>query len=334
MAMSKKAYFGLGNVPVGIGAVLHGQDITEQEFREKGMFVAGFRAMTEACPHKCLHCFTQRRQRTLTLKEIERVVYEIAELGAIAIAFLGEGEPTVDPDFFPIVECASSAGLIPIVFTEAAAKLRDRGFVKRLKAVGVSVVPKCDSLFNPDYQNWIVGDKTGRYFGERNEAIRLLIDEGFNEIKSDGTTRLGFDMVISSRNIGEVAETLRFCRKNNIRIAFSFFLPVGGSGSSSFDRELEPSVVARQNLRQTIQTIDRNEFGFEHPIWNNFVAVPCVERIQIYGNGQVSPCSAKETIVGTVQQSSLSELHQAILDRFPQHNPSCFDGHCLYRPRI
>lgn len=330
--LSNKAYVGLGNVPIGIGAILRGWDITEQEFKER-LPAVDFRAMTEACPLNCFHCFTDKNPRTLTLTQIKRVIDEVAEMGARAIDFLGEGEPTIDPYFFEIVDYTSSKGIIPVIFTEAATKMRDRDFIRRVKDSGASVCPKCDSLFNAEYQNWVIGDKTGIYFNQRNEALQLLMEEGFNKVELDGTTRLGFDMVISSRNIGEVPETLRFCRKNNLWVVFSFYLPAGRSAGISFDRSLEPTVKKRQEMRRLVFSIDRDEFGFNHTIWNNFATMPCVERIQIYGDGRVSPCPGNETIIGMVQHYSIHELHQMILDQFPDHNPACFDGHCLYRPR-
>jgi len=329
--LSNEVYVGLGKVPVGIGAVLRGWDIAEQDFLTK-LPVVDFRAMTASCPHDCFHCFTDKRKRTLTLKEIKRVIDEVAEMEARAIDFLGEGEPTIDSHFFEIVEYTSSKGIIPVVFTDAATKLRDRDFVQRLKDTGATVCIKCDSLFNPVYQNWVVGDKVGRYFEQRNEALGLLMEVGFNKVESDGTTRIGFDMVISSRNIEEVAETLRFCRKNNLWIVFAFYLPVGRAVNSAFDRSLEPSIRARQEMQRIVHSIDRDEFGFNHVIWNNFATYPCVERIQIYGDGRVSPCPGNETVIGIVQERSIRELHQTILDQFPGHDPSCFDGHCLYRP--
>jgi len=331
--LSEKRYLGLGNVPIGIGAILRGWDMTEQEFKEK-LPVVDFRAMSEACPHNCFHCFTDKNRRTLTLAQIKRVIDEIAEIGARAIDFLGEGEPTIDPDFFEIIGHTSSKGIIPVIFTDAATKMRNRDFIRKVADLGASVCPKCDSLFDANYQNWVVGDKTGQYFNQRNEALQFLMEEGLNKITPDGTTRLGFDMVISSRNIGEVAETLRFCRKNNLWVVFSFYLPAGRSASIGFDRSLEPIVQARQEMRRLVFSIDRDEFGFNHSIWNNFATMPCVERIQIYGDGRVSPCPGNETIIGAVQHYSIRELHQMILDQFPSHDPTCFDGHCLYRPRI
>src|SRR3989339_485461 len=224
--LSEQSYVGLGRVPVGIGAVLKGWNMTEEQFRSSDRLpVLYFRAMTEACPHDCFHCFTDKRKRTLTLAEIKRVIDEAADMGASAIDYLGEGEPTIDPWFFEIIEHTTARGIVPIVFTDAATKMRNSDFVKRVFDTGACVCPKCDSLFNPNYQNWVVGDAEGYYFRERNEAIELLIEMGFSADSDDGTTRLGFIMVVSSKNITEVPETLRLCRERNLWIVFTQFLP-------------------------------------------------------------------------------------------------------------
>lgn len=332
--LSEKKYIGLGQVPIGIGAVLRGWDLTKEEFRlPDHLPVVDFRAMTGECRHKCFHCFTEKRRRTLNLTEIERVIDEIADMGARAIDFLGEGEPTLDEDYFDILEYTSSKGVIPIVFTDAATKMLDRDFVRRTKDTGATVCPKCDSLFNPGYQNMVVGDRDGVYFRQRNEAVDILMREGFNEASPDGTTRLGFDMVISSLNIHEVPKTLEFCRKNNIWIVFSFYLPAGLSGKESFDQNLQPDEDQKHLMRLDVKQIDA-KFGFYHPIYNNFATGPCVERLQIYGDGRVSPCPGNETIIGRVQEKSIRELHRILLEKFPRHNPITFSGHCLYRQSL
>lgn len=328
---SQKLYFGLGRVPVGIGAVIRGWDITEEKFKIN-LPTVDFRAMTNACPHNCFHCFTDKNKRTLKLDQIKKIIDEISLLKARGINFLGEGETSIDPNFFEIIEYTSAKGIIPVVFTDAATKLRDRNFVKRLKASGASICPKCDSLFNADYQNWVVGDKKGKYFYQRNEALKLLIAEGFNEIDSEGTTRLGFDMIISSHNIGEVARTLNFCRENNIWVIFSFYLPAGRSARDDFDQKLQPSEEEKKRMRKIIKSIDRDKFNFDHPLWNNFATMPCVERIQIYGDGRVSPCPGNETIIGNICEKSISELNKYIIEKFPVHNPLCSKGYCPYRP--
>jgi len=332
--LSREKYFGVGQVPIGIGAVLKGWDVSEEDYRDASRFpVVDFRAMTSNCPHNCYHCFTEKRKKTLTLEEIKGVISQIAEIGARGINYLGEGEPTIDKDFFPIIEYTSSKGLVPVVFTDAATKLRDSDFVIKLKHLGASVAPKCDSFFDPDYQNWVVGDKTGKYFRKRNEAIEVLIEEGFNEPSLDGTTRLGYDMVVTKRNMNEVEKTLRFCRENNMWIGFSWFLPVGRSAKEDFDLSLAVSEEEKQKVREIIGKVD-SEYGFNHPVYSNFGTYPCIELMQIYGNGNVSLCPGNETIVGNVRTDKIKDLQQKIYQSRPKRHPSVFDGNCLCRAGV
>ncbi|MBU4369415.1 radical SAM protein [Patescibacteria group bacterium] len=289
--------------------------------------------MTEACPHNCFHCFTDKNRKTLTLDEIKNVIDQLADLNAYAIDFVGEGEPTIDKDFFEIIEYTSSKGIHPSIYTDAAIKMRDRDFIKRVYESGASVCPKCDSLFNEEYQNWVVGDKTGKYFKQRNEAIELLMEYGFNEIQEDGTTRLGFDMVVTKRNIDEVKKTLRYCRKNNLWIIFTTYLPSGRSGKEDFNRSLMLDKGDRTKLKEIVKKIDE-EYEFFHPIWNGSTTMPCIEFLQIYGDGRVSPCVGNEDIIGNIKEISIKELEKKILKKYPFLDRTKFDGYCPYRHKI
>lgn len=335
MEYSEKKYFGLGHVPIGIGAVLKGWDITEEELRDPNRLpTLDFRVMTDACPHNCIHCFTDRQPKTLTLKQIKWITDQFVPYNPKGIDFEGEGEPTIDSEFFEIVEYVASKGIQPIVFTDAATKLRDRNFVRRLKESNASVSPKLDSLFNPDYENWIVGDKTGRYFHQRNEAIELLIEEGFNKVNSDGTTKLGFDMIVSKQNLHEVSNTLRYCRKNNLWIVFSLFLPVGRVVKNGFDKSLLLKEGDKKDLQETVRKIDKEEFGFEHPLYTNFATGPCVEFIQVWGDGGVSVCPGNEEKIGNILEETIPEIRRKLYSKFPKRDPQVYDGNCPFRPKI
>ncbi len=289
--------------------------------------------MTGACPHNCFHCYTDKLAKTLSLIEIKSTIDELAELGTHAIDFVGEGEPTIDEDFFEIIEYTFSKGIQPVVFTEGAAMLRDKKFVERLFKSGASVCLKGDSLWNPNYQNWVVGDKTGAYFKQRNEAMDLLVKTGFSKPVADGTTRLGVAMVLSKKNFKEVEKTLRYCRENNLWIYFSFFLPAGRSATENFDNSLVLSLDEKRRVAEIVKKVDK-EFGFEHDVMNNFLTSRCIESMQIYGNGNVSPCSGNETIIGNIKKESIKEIRSRLLKKYPKHDPATFDGYCLYREKF
>ncbi len=334
MNFSKEKYIGLGNVPVGIGAIIKGWNITEEHFRNPNFLpVVDFRAMTPACPHDCFHCFTNKLKKTITLDEIKKVIDQLAEMKTKAIDFLGEGEPTIDKDFFEIIEYTAAKGIQPIIFTDAATKLRDKDFVRRIKKSGACVCPKCDSLWNKEFQNWVVGDKTGKYFDQRNEAIKILIEEGFNKIGKDGTTRLGFDMIVCKKNMHEVEKTLRYCRENNLWVIFSFYLPVGRCLRGDFDKSLLLTKEEKRGLQEIVRKVDE-EYGFKHEICNNFMTSRCVEFMCIYGDGRVSPCVGTETIAGNIKTHTIKELRKIIIKKFPCHDPRTFDGNCCYREKL
>ncbi|MBS3079686.1 radical SAM protein [Candidatus Pacearchaeota archaeon] len=328
--LSSENYYGLGHVPIRIGAQLSGWDLTEEEAKSGKLRVVDFRAMSPKCPHDCFHCFTEKQRKTLSLDEIKRTIDQIAELGAIGINYLGEGEPTIDPDFFKIVEYTADKGLIPLVFTDAATRLRDKDLVRRLNDQYATICPKLDSLFDEEYQNWVVGDKKREYWGQRNEALDILMEQGFNH---DEPTRLGFIYVVTNRNMYEVEDTLRHCRDNNLWIGFSWFLPTGRSGRADFDRSLTVSEEDKTKIRSIIQRVDA-EYGFNHLIYNNFATHPCVEFMEIFGDGRVSPCSGNDTVVGNVKTEPLAAIRDRILQQYPCHRLETFDGHCLYRPKI
>jgi len=332
---SKEKYIGLGHVPLGVGAIIKGWNITEEHFRNPNFLsVVDFRAMTPACPLNCFHCYTNKMKKTLTLKEIKNTIDQIAKMKGKTIDFLGEGEPTLDKDFFEIIEYTALRGIQPNVYTIGTEKMKNSEFIKRLKKTGVSIILKCDSLWNPEYQNWIVRDKTKKYYNQRQEVLKILIKEGFNKVEKDGTTRLGFDMVISKKNMYEVEKTLRFCRNNNLWIIFAFFLPAGRSKNKNFNKELILSKKEKIKIWNKIKIIDEKEYGFKHVLINNFATTPCVELMQIYGDGRVSPCPGNETIIGNVKTRSLKELKAMIIEKFPVHNLKTFNGYCPYRERF
>ena len=308
--MSNRKYVGLGHVPVGIGAVLKGWDIEECHYRNTARLpVVNFRAMTEACPHNCPHCFTEKKKKTLKIAEIKNIIDQLAEARTHAIDFVGEGEPTIDPDFFTIIEYTASRGIHPVIYTDAATRFRETEFIKRVYESGASVSPKCDSLFNEDYQNWVVGDKQGNYFRQRNEAIDFLIASGFNKVQADGTTRLGFDMVVSKRNMDEVEKTLRYCRENNLWIIFTFYLPSGKSARDNFDFTLAVDDVDKVTISKIVKTVDE-EYFFFHGGWNNLLTTPCIEFLQICGDGGVTACVGNENLIGNIRDTSIKKLEE------------------------
>ena len=76
--------------------------------------------LTDKCQLSCIHCYAdsspQRGHGTMTTGDWRRTIDETAAIGAEEIQFIG-GEPTLHPDFAPLVEYALAAGLRVDVFS-------------------------------------------------------------------------------------------------------------------------------------------------------------------------------------------------------------------------
>jgi radical SAM protein with 4Fe4S-binding SPASM domain len=72
-----------------------------------------------ACNLTCTHCFAgalPRKERPLTLAEIEGLFASMARMGSFRLGLTG-GEPLLRRDLFEIIDCAASYGLHPCITT-------------------------------------------------------------------------------------------------------------------------------------------------------------------------------------------------------------------------
>jgi radical SAM protein with 4Fe4S-binding SPASM domain len=72
-----------------------------------------------ACNLRCLHCFAgelPRKERALTLDELDRLFADMASMGSFRLGLTG-GEPLLRRDLFDIIDLAAAHGLCPCVTT-------------------------------------------------------------------------------------------------------------------------------------------------------------------------------------------------------------------------
>jgi radical SAM protein with 4Fe4S-binding SPASM domain len=75
--------------------------------------------IVSACNLTCSHCFAgvlPRRERPLTLEELDDLFAQMAALGSFRLGLTG-GEPLLRHDIFDIIDCAVSHGLCPCLTT-------------------------------------------------------------------------------------------------------------------------------------------------------------------------------------------------------------------------
>ncbi len=173
---------------------------------------------TNMCNLRCLHCY-QNAGKTLpnelTLEEKLKVVDELDRAGVTAIALSG-GEPTIHPDFFPIIAEASRRGFYTAVATNGL-MFANYDFALKAKKAGLRYVEISIDAADPK-----IHDRFRGVPGAWEKAIKGLQ----NAIKLGFSTALAF--TVTKYNIHEVPRIIELAEELGVqRIVFFNFIPVG-----------------------------------------------------------------------------------------------------------
>lgn len=292
---------------------------------------------TNVCPWNCAFCFTEdpknpskrRLSNEMNLEQRLRLIGEAADLGARTINFVGAGEPTIDPDFWTLIQEMNRRNIQPIIYTEGTLRLLQVDFASRLFDSGATVVLKVNSLVNEEYQNAIVrgngrNKNASMYTARRNQVIDLLLKLGFAD---SNPTRLAFDTILTCQNAEEVYDIHRFARQNNIFVLFVGYLPSGRSSDGISDAL---SRSEQFHIFDQLAQIDKREFDLTHAsIYPYAGGVPCSIRgtgLFIKITGSVFDCPGELISLGNFKTETLTEIWQRA--RPITQN---FDGKCAPR---
>jgi MoaA/NifB/PqqE/SkfB family radical SAM enzyme len=184
--------------------------------------------ISSRCNYDCDWCFNKhllnkQEKDLLTLPEKKAILKEAKSLGAKTLVIPGTGEPTLDPDFYPLVKIANSLGLITVVYSNLTGNL-DEQKIQYLFNHNVSIGIKLDSF-------------SAKYFLERYKTTldvqkRFLLNLSKvlfvykNSTKKDGNNtihRVIANMVLTLENTKELPQIQSFCRKYQLPL---FMRPV------------------------------------------------------------------------------------------------------------
>ena len=193
--------------------------------------------LTSNCNYRCDWCFNKhlinKKTDSLSLKEKEKILKEAVKLGAKTLVFPGTGEPTLDPDFYPLVEIAHKLGLITVVYTNLTGNINP-GKIKFLFDKNVSIGLKLDSL-KPDYfvKRYHVDKSIFDKFQLNLKSV-LKIYKNTEKIKGNHKIyRVIANMVLTEENKFEIETLSKFCKSENLPL---------------FVRPVKPVNWAKQNF--------------------------------------------------------------------------------------
>lgn len=332
-------------IKTGKGYTMKGWDFTSSEIAEalksNRMLNPAYELASNRCPWNCFFCFTEdpnnqsglkrKLEGEMNLAEKISLIDQSYELGAKTINVIGAGEPTIDGDFWNVVGHMGNRNITPIIYTEGALKLTDRDFAKRLYDSGATVVLKVNSLENEAYQNAVVRGGKERvkplqmnYFQERNKALEILMNTGFN--KSD-PTRLALDTIICNENYEEIPKIHKFTRDNNIFVLFVNYIP---SGRSVAPAQNAVSPTQQFQMFDQLAQIDREVYGLEHRSKFPYAGgVPCSIRglgLYVKIKGEAWDCPGESEPLGNLREESLKSLWDKT-----EHIRHSFNGGCFPR---
>ncbi len=195
------------------------------------------------CSLRCPHCFKRQfnsfRQsnQLMSLEELKDVILQAKELGLESVKFLGAGEPFENELMLPLLRFLTEQDIHSCVFTkghvigsdELVSKFNgkygiytSRDFVDELYRLKTSILLGFNS-FKKEIQMQYCGldDKTDfGYFEYRENALKLLLDAGFNNYDEEKPTRLA---LIASpykmMNIDEIFDIYKWGHERNIYVA-------------------------------------------------------------------------------------------------------------------
>ena len=191
---------------------------------------------TNMCNLRCKHCYQNASKplsNELTLKEKLKLIDELDKVGVPSIALSG-GEPTIHPDFLPVVKAASSKGMYVAVATNGW-RFADMDFLKKVKDSGLRYVEVSIDSANPRKHDEFRGVE-----GSWKRAVKALE----NAVKLNMSAAMA--VTLTRHNITEIDDILDLAEDIGVkRVVFFNFIPVG-RGKEIMDLDLDP--ILRENV--------------------------------------------------------------------------------------
>lgn len=209
---------------------------------------------TNACNLRCKHCYQSAGPKPLpnelTFEEKLEVVKQVDEMGMPLIALSG-GEPTIHPDFIPIVEEGSRRGIYMAVATNGIAFASEQ-FTERAIKAGLRYIEISLDSTDPKAHDEFRGVK-----GAWEKAV-----QGIKNAVKNGKTSTGIAMTLTKLNKNEIHDMVKLGEELGVtRVIFFNFIPTG-RGKEAYELDLTPEEreealkeIYRESTRAKVQVV-------------------------------------------------------------------------------
>lgn len=300
-----------------------GFDFTEEEWRQaerEGRLLVLVPFISDRCNLNCIYCMMKDERikvdhkSKLTLDDHRNMFRQAVDLGCKTIVISGLGEPFMDPylydsknNSFPLLDMAEEFGLHTVVFTNGM--LIDSRLANALFPRKISLIIKFSS-FNEEIFSELNGHKVP-YVDYREQDglltripryLKYLIEAGFSNDLDGNATRLINDVIITRKNIDEIAKIIHFSLRNNMLTCID---PLVIKSEAERNKD-ELAILEQENrelyeqVKNTFSDYDMGMYDLSNCIIHNYGLVYDLE-------GRVRRCLAVPSDSGTIADSSLAE---------------------------
>ncbi len=204
---------------------------------QRGGFTQLSLDLSSRCNYLCDWCFNKDllgkdSSDLLSLVEKKTLLDESIEMGVKTLVIPGTGEPTLDSDFYPLIEHAHGLGLTTVIYSNLTGNL-DKEKIEYLFSRDVSIGVKLDALH--------LGYFTRRYHANENmfkkfsENLGLVIStyKGSEESTPQGEVhRIIANMVLTHDNKDDLPDIARLCKNRDMPLFVRPVKPVTWAGNN------------------------------------------------------------------------------------------------------
>jgi len=313
---------------------------------------------TNACNLRCKHCYQNAGPKPLpnelTFEEKLKVLNQLDEMEIPLIAFSG-GEPTIHPDFIPMVREATRRGIYVAVATNGLAFASESFTDKALKA-GLKYVEVSLDSTDPKVHDEFRGVKG---------AWELAV-KGIKNVVKHGGASTGIAMTLTKLNKDQIGDMVRLGEELGVtRVIFFNFIPTG-RGKENVDLDLTPEEreealkwIYRESRRSSVQVVSTApqlarvswQMSQGEDVLPTHFTVPRSQTLRslaefiggcgagriyaaIQPDGKVTPCVFMPIVVGDLRKQTFKEIweNSEVMLKLRDKDlikPPC--GECPYR---
>ncbi len=266
--------------------------------------------LTERCNLRCKHCYMEQKKKQFDVSNLDRVLDELKEIGAITITYSG-GEIFTRDDIFEIIDLTLDKGFIVNIITNCT--MIDDKIIQKIGERQITQIQS--SIYGC---NEITHDNITRIIGSYNKTINVLEALG----KLDKKCVVNY--VVFEENAKEIKKTKELLESLNCEIHLDYrIFPT---------REGNRSPMKLGVKMDTLKGLFREKI-LERPYDIN---CGCAREVAVIkSNGEVYPCEYINFSFGNIADSTIKEIWNnnkmiRLIDEVKKYNPKDCEG-CEYK---